>query len=77
MIVPRIGTAAAMAATIVAQLVTGVLLYHFGVFDFKGAPFDLKRFLGCLFLLGGVVLVGKRSAGNRLKNPINRFRRSR
>jgi len=76
MIVPRIGTAAAMAATM-AQQVTGVLLDYFGVFDFKVAPFDLKRFLGYLFLLGGVVLVGKRSAGNRLKNPINRFRRSR
>jgi transporter family-2 protein len=60
MIVPRIGTAAAMAATIAAQLMTGVLLDHFGAFDFKGAPFDLKRFLGCLLLLGGVVLVGRR-----------------
>ena len=35
-----------MAATIVAQLVTGVLLDHFGVFDFKGTPSTLSVFLG-------------------------------
>lgn len=31
-IVPRIGTTAAMAATIAAQLVTGVILDHYGAF---------------------------------------------
>lgn len=59
-IVPRIGTAAAMAATIAAQLITGLLLDHFGAFGFKGAPLDFKRVLGCCLLLCGVALVGKR-----------------
>lgn len=59
-VVPRIGTAAAMSAVIAAQLGTGVLLDHYGAFGLRQVPFDLKRFLGCLLLLGGVALVGRR-----------------
>lgn len=59
-IVPRIGTAAAMSAIIAAQLTTGILLDHFGAFGFRQVPLDLKRCIGCLLLLAGVALVGKR-----------------
>lgn len=60
LVVPRIGTAAAMAATIAAQLITGIILDHFGLFGFKGATLDLKRFAGALLLLCGAALVFKR-----------------
>ncbi|KAF0214961.1 MAG: hypothetical protein FD174_4268 [Geobacteraceae bacterium] len=60
LVVPRIGTASAMAATIAAQLLTGIILDHFGLFGFKGAPFDLKRFAGALLLLCGAALVFRR-----------------
>jgi bacterial/archaeal transporter family-2 protein len=59
-VVPRIGTAAAMSAVIAAQLTTGVLLDHFGAFGMRQTPFDLKRAMGCLLLMGGVALVGRR-----------------
>ncbi len=59
-VVPRIGTTATMAATIAAQLMTGVLLDHFGAFGIKETPFDVKRLLGCALLACGVVLIGKR-----------------
>jgi len=59
-VVPRIGTAAAMAATIAAQLITGVLLDHYGAFGVAQVPFDSKRFFGCLLLAAGVILIGKR-----------------
>ena len=59
-IVPRIGTAAAMSAIIGAQITTGILLDHFGAFGLRHVPLDLKRVAGCLLLLGGVALVGRR-----------------
>ena len=60
LIVPRIGTTAAMSATIAAQLCAGIVLDHFGAFGLRQVTFDLKRCLGCLLLLVGVALVGRR-----------------
>lgn len=59
-VVPRIGTASAMAATIVAQLITGLVLDHYGLFGFRTVPFDGKRALGVLLLLFGAGLVFRR-----------------
>ncbi len=59
-VVPRIGTAAAMAATIAAQLITGLLLDNYGAFGMKEAHFDLRRLIGCILLAAGVIFIGKR-----------------
>ena len=59
-IVPRIGTAAAMSATIAAQLTTGILLDHYGLFGFRTVPLDPKRALGACLLLAGAALVFRR-----------------
>ena len=59
-IVPRIGTAATMAATIAAQLITGILLDHYGLFGFRTIPFDPKRALGAALLLTGAALLFRR-----------------
>lgn len=59
-VVPRIGTTAAMAATIAAQLITGALLDHYGAFGVREIPFDPKRACGCALLAAGVILIGKR-----------------
>jgi transporter family-2 protein len=59
-IVPRIGTASAMAATIAAQLVTGLLLDQFGLFGLRVVPLDGKRLLGASLLLIGAGLVFRR-----------------
>ena len=56
-VVPRIGTAAAMAAIIAAQLLAGIILDHFGFFGFQGTPMDAKRAVGVLLLLAGAMLV--------------------
>lgn len=58
--VPRIGTTAVMAATIAAQLVTGLLLDHFGLFGLRTVPFDLKRGVGVCLLMAGAALVFRR-----------------
>ena len=60
LVVPRIGTASAMAATITAQLVTGLIFDHYGLFGLKTVPFDLKRGAGALLLLLGAALVYRR-----------------
>src|SRR5512139_758369 len=60
LIVPQIGTAAAMSATIAAQLTTGILLDHFGLFGFRAVPLDGKRAFGVLLLLAGAALVFRR-----------------
>ena len=60
LVVPRIGTAAAMAAIIAAQLTTGLLMDNFGLFGFRGAPLDGKRIAGTLLLMAGAALVFKR-----------------
>ncbi len=58
--VPRIGTTAVLALTIVSQLVAGLVLDHYGLFGMRGIPFDLKRTLGVGLLLIGVFLICKR-----------------
>ena len=58
--VPRIGTAAAMAAIIAAQLFTGLILDHFGLFGLRTVPLDARRVLGTLVLLCGAALVFRR-----------------
>jgi transporter family-2 protein len=60
LVVPRIGTAATMAAIIAAQLTTGLVLDHFGLFGFKVLSLDLKRFIGLAFLALGAGLMLRR-----------------
>ena len=60
LVVPRIGTAAAMSAIIAAQLATGLVLDHFGLFGYKVLPFDLKRLIGLAFLVLGAGLILRR-----------------
>lgn len=55
--VPRIGTTSAMAAVIGAQLTTGILLDHFGLFGFKTIPLDGKRLIGVVLLMAGTALI--------------------
>jgi len=59
-IVPRIGTASAMAAIIAAQLMTGLLLDQYGIFGFRTIALDGKRSLGVALLLIGAGLVFRR-----------------
>lgn len=59
-VVPRIGTASAMAATISAQLITGLILDQFGLFGFRTVSMDGKRLLGVVLLLAGAGLVFRR-----------------
>lgn len=58
--IPRIGTTAAMAAVICAQLTTGAILDHFGLFGFRTLPLDSKRAIGVALLMAGASLIIKK-----------------
>jgi transporter family-2 protein len=59
-VVPRLGTSSAMAAVITSQLITGLILDHFGFLGFRHIPFDAKRGIGMVLLLVGAGLVFRR-----------------
>lgn len=58
--VPRLGTGTVMAALIVAQLATGLIFDHFGLFGMRQIPFDLSRLAGVVLMMVGVALVFRR-----------------
>ncbi len=58
--VPRIGTTAVLALTIVSQLIAGLVLDHYGVFGMRGIAMDFKRMFGVALLLAGVFLICRR-----------------
>jgi len=59
-VVPRLGTATAMATIITSQLAAGLILDQFGLFGFRQIPFDLKRGIGLALLIVGAGLVFRR-----------------
>lgn len=59
-IVPRIGTASAMAAAIAGQLIAGLLLDQYGAFGFRAIALDGKRAFGVALLMVGAGLVFRR-----------------
>lgn len=54
---PRVGATVATALLIVAQLVVGLILDHFGWLGVAQHPFSFQRFLGLVFLTIGAWLV--------------------
>lgn len=57
LIVPQLGTGAAMAVTIAGQLLAALILDHFQLFGFRGIPLDITRIAGALLMLLGTWLV--------------------
>ena len=57
LIVPRLGTAAAMAVTIAGQLLTAMLLDQFQIFGFREISVDLSRLSGTVLMLLGTWLI--------------------
>jgi len=57
--VPRIGTAAAMGASIGGQLTTGILLDYYGLFGVTPISLDIKRLIGVGLLIVGAAFILK------------------
>ena len=58
--VPRIGTTAVLALTIVSQLTAGLVMDHYGLLGMRVLPMDFKRICGVALLLAGVFLIFRR-----------------
>ena len=58
--VPRLGTTMTLAAVIAAQLITGLVLDHFGLFGFRQIPLEPRRMAGVALLIAGALLVVRR-----------------
>lgn len=63
--VPRIGVIATNIAGIVGQLVTGILIDHFGWFNSLEIPLDWKRCVALLFMILALYFIYK---GNKRSN---------
>jgi len=60
-LVPKIGTANLLAATVAGQLVMAMLIDHFAWLGVPRYPISPARVLGCLMLMGGLLLIQWRS----------------
>jgi|SRR5215469_4926871 len=58
---PRLGAAALLALIVLGQLVTALLVDHFGWLGFPQHSVTALRLLGALLLFGGVLLIVHRS----------------
>jgi transporter family-2 protein len=58
---PKLGAAALLALVIFGQLVTSLLVDHFGWLGFPQHPLTLMRLLGATLLFGGVLLIVHRA----------------
>jgi transporter family-2 protein len=56
---PRLGGTAMITLIIVGQLLTGVVIDHFGLLGVAVRPVDLTRAIGVIVLLGGGYLIIK------------------
>ena len=54
---PRLGAAALLALIVLGQLVTSLLVDHFGWLGFPQHPVSALRLLGALLLFGGMLLI--------------------
>lgn len=55
--IPKLGVATVLAASIAGQMITASIIDHFGLFGFSPISFNSTRFVGCVFLLIGVMLI--------------------
>lgn len=58
-VAPRIGATFWIALIVAGQLLTSLLLDHYGLLGFRRSPISLTRLIGGLLLVAGVVLIAR------------------
>jgi transporter family-2 protein len=57
---PRLGAATLVAAIVAGQMVSSVILDHYGWVGYAPQPVTAGRFVGVLLVIGGVLLIQRR-----------------
>jgi transporter family-2 protein len=57
LLLPRLGATLVIALIVVGQMLGSTLLDHYGLMGLSEHPLDLRRSLGALLLVGGVLLI--------------------
>lgn len=57
---PRLGALALVALVVAGQILTAIVLDHFGLFAFSRQPVTASRLVGAALLMAGVLLVLRR-----------------
>src|SRR5699024_4823363 len=55
--VPKICVTATNATIVIGQLITSMVVDHFGWFNNEITPFTMKRFIGILFMVGALFFI--------------------
>lgn len=58
-LVPKLGATTMLALVLAGQMVTSLLLDHFGAFAFPIHPISLPRIIGVFMVAAGVILIQK------------------
>ncbi|MCY1574080.1 DMT family transporter [Staphylococcus pettenkoferi] len=69
--VPSIGIIAANITIIVGQLIAGIVIDNFGWFNSLVIPFDIKRFVGLLFMFVALYFIYKDNTKDTKKSYTN------
>jgi len=57
---PRLGAATLVAAIVAGQMVSSVILDHYGWVGYAPQPVTVGRFVGVVLVIGGVLLIQRR-----------------
>ncbi len=58
-LIPRMGVGAMMSFALTGQLLVAMLISHWGFFDLPIKTIDLKKILGIVAMIAGIVLINK------------------
>lgn len=65
--VPKIGVTATNATIVIGQLITSMVVDHFGWFNNEITPFTMKRFIGILLMVGALFFIYIEEIHNKKK----------
>lgn len=56
-LIPKIGVATMLGATIGGQMILAAIIDHYGFFNLTPHPISLGRIIGIIFLIAGIFLI--------------------